>query len=139
MEIQTFLLAMEIHEEGPGNYTTVTSCISHFSPADGRFPCQVRFPYLMLLRRASNGSDETVTLKFNLINQDGQSVGKPCNARASGRFPAGHKFLALSGHILFLFPGPGDYRLDITADEETSAHLFSYDIEIGPGVRRAEQ
>lgn len=133
MEIQTFYLAMEIQEDAPGNYTTITSCVCHFSPADGRFPCQVRFPYLMLLRRASKGSEETVTLKFNLINQDGRSVGKPRNAQASGRFPAGHKFLALSGHILFSFPAPGDYRLDITANEETSSHLYCYDLEIGSG------
>lgn len=135
MEIQTFYLAMEIQENAPGNYTTMTSCVSHFSPGDGRFPCQVRLPYLMLLRRARKDLAETVTLRFNLINQDGRSVGKPSNAQASGRFPAGHKFLALSGHILFAFPAPGDYRLDITANEETSSHLYSYDLEIGPGPR----
>jgi hypothetical protein len=133
MEIQTFYLAMEIQEQGAGNYTTITSCVSHFTPADGKFPCQVRFPYLMLLRRASKGPQQPVTLKFNLINQDGQSVGKPSQVKATGLFPAGKKFLALSGHILFLFPAPGDYRLDITADEETSGHLYCYDIEIGPG------
>lgn len=136
MEIQTFYLAMEIQEKAPGNYTTMTSCISQFSPSNGQFPFQMRLPYLMLLRRASKGPQETITLKFNLINQDGQSVGKPTNAKATGNFPRGHKFLALSGHIFFSFPDPGDYRLDITADEETSANLYSYDIEIGPGPQQ---
>jgi len=133
VEIQTFYLAMEIQQQAPGNYTTITSCVSQFSPGDGRFPFQMRLPYLLLLRRASKANAETITLKFNLINQDGQSVGKPNNAKAAGQFPAGHKFLALSGHILFSFPGPGDYRLDITADEETLSNLYSYDLEIGPG------
>jgi len=133
MEIQTFYIAMEVQQQGPGNYTTVTSCVSQFSPSDGRFPFQMRLPYLMLLRRASKVYQETIHLKFNLINQDGQSVGKPSNTRATGNFPAGHKFLALAGHILFSFPAPGDYRLDITADEATSASLYSYDLEIGPG------
>jgi hypothetical protein len=133
MEIQSFYLAMEIEETAPGNYTTMTSCVSQFSPGNGEFPFDMRLPYLMLLRRASKGPRQTISLKFNLIDQDGQSVGKPCNAKASGRFPASHKFLALSGHIFFSFPGPGGYRLDITADEDTSANLYSYDIEIGPG------
>ncbi len=135
MEIQTFYLAMAIQERKPGDYLTTTSCVSQFSPADGRFPFQVRLPYLMLLRRAGKGPEEEVTLKLNLIDQDGQSAGQPANARATGRFPAGAKFLALSGHILFAFPTPGDFRLDITADEETSAHLYSYDLEIGRGAR----
>lgn len=132
MEIQTFFLAMEVQHQAPGDYTTITSCVSQFSPSNGRFPFQIRLPYLMLLRRASKQGEETISLKFNLINADGQNMGKPANTRATGQFPAGHKFLALAGHILFAFPAPGDYRLDITADEEMSASLYSYDLEIGP-------
>lgn len=133
MEIQTFFLAMEVQQHAPGNYTAVTSCVNQFSPPDGKFPLQTRLPYLMLLRRASMEFEESLSLKFNLIDPDGQGTGSPSNTRATVRFPAGHKFLLLAGQILFSFPEPGEYRLDITADEETSGHLYSYDIEIGPG------
>jgi hypothetical protein len=133
MEIQTFLLAMEVQQHGPGNFTTVTSCVNQFSPSDGRFPFQMRLPYLMLLRRGSKGLGETIRLKFNLINPDGQGVGAPVNVMATGHFPAGHKFLALAGQILFAFPAPGDYRLDITTADQMSDQLYSYDLEIGPG------
>jgi len=133
VEIQTFFLAMEVQQHAPGNYTAVTSCVNQFSPPDGRFPLNTRLPYLMLLRRSSKATEETLSLKFNLIDPDGQGAGSPSNTRATIQFPEGHKFLLLAGQILFSFPAPGDYRLDITADEETSAHLFSYDIEIGPG------
>jgi len=136
VEIQTFILAMEITQRGPGNYTAVTAGVSHFSPPDGSFPLQVRLPYLMLLRRARKAAEETISLKFNLIDEDGQDVGSPSNAQATGQFPAGHKFLALAGQILFEFPAPGDYRLDITADEDISANLYSYDLEIGPGPQQ---
>jgi hypothetical protein len=136
VEIQTFFLAMEVQQHGPGNYTTVTSCVNQFSPSDGKFPFQMRLPYLMLLRRGSKGPGETIRLKFNLIDPDGQGAGAPSNLKATGHFPAGHKFLALAGQVLFAFPTPGDYRLDITTDAEMSANLYSYDLEIGPGPRQ---
>jgi hypothetical protein len=133
MEIQSFFLAMEIQQRSPGNYTAVTPCVTSFAPPDGAFPFQARLPYLLLLRRARKTTDDTVDLKFNLIDPDGQSTGQPANARATGTFPAGHKSLILAGHILFSFPAPGDYRLDITVNEDVSANLYSYDLEIGPG------
>jgi hypothetical protein len=133
VEIQSFFLAMEVQQHGPGNYSAITACVNQFSPPDGQFPLQTRLPYLMLLRRSNHAADETLSLKFNLIDPDGRDVGSPSNSRASVEFPAGHKFLLLAGQILFAFPAPGEYRLDITADEETSASLYSYDLEIGPG------
>jgi hypothetical protein len=87
----------------------------------------------MLLRRASGADDDRITLRFNLIDEDGRSAGKPANVRATGRFAAGARTLLLAGRIRFLFPGPGDYRLDITADEGGSGSLYAYDIEIGAG------
>jgi hypothetical protein len=133
MEIQSFFLAMEVQNHGPGNYTAVTACLSRFSPPDGVWPLRVRLPYLMLLHRSSRDAGETFTLRFNLIDPDGHQVGSPSNTQAVGSFPDGHKCLLLAGHILFAFPAPGDYRLDITADEEGTGHLYSYDIEVGPG------
>jgi hypothetical protein len=87
----------------------------------------------MLVRRASPTADDRITLRFNLIDEDGRSAGEPSAVRATGRFPPGDRTLLLAGQIRFSFPAPGDYRLDVTADEETSATLFAYDIEVGPG------
>jgi hypothetical protein len=133
VEIQTFLLALEVRQHGPGDYTAVTACVSRFAPPDGEFPLRVRLPYLMLLRRSSGAAEETITLRFNLIDEDGRPAGAPADVRAAGSFPAGHKTLLLAGHILFEFPAAGCYRLDVTADEEVSAQLYSYDLEIGAG------
>jgi hypothetical protein len=133
VEIQTFLLAMEVRQRGPGDYTAVTACVSQFAPRDGGFPFRVRLPYLMLLRRPSTEAGEAITLRFDLIDEDGRRRGSPSGVRAAGAFPAGHKCLLLAGHIAFVFPAPGCYRLDITADEDVSSRLYSYDLEIGTG------
>jgi hypothetical protein len=133
MEIQSFFLALEVQNHGPGNYTAVTACVSQFAPPDGVFPLEARLPYLLLLHRPSADVGETFTLRFNLIDEDGRQVGSPADAQARGAFPAGRKCLLLAGHILFAFPAPGEYRLDITADEEGAGHLYSYNLEIGPG------
>jgi hypothetical protein len=135
LEIQSFFLALEVQNHGPGSYTAVTACVSQFSPPDGVFPLSVRLPYLMLLHRPSADAGETFTLRFNLIDEDGRPVGSPANVQARGTFPAGSKCLLLAGQILFTFPAPGEYRLDITADEEGAGHLYSYNLEIGPGPR----
>jgi hypothetical protein len=133
MEIQTFLLAMEVRQRGPGDYTAVTACVSQFAPPDGAFPFHARLPYLMLLRRPSTEVGEEISLRFTLIDEDGRRAGAPSGVKAAGAFPAGHKCLLLAGHIAFVFPSPGCYRLDITAGEDGSSHLCSYDLEIGTG------
>jgi hypothetical protein len=127
---------VEIQRRGPGDFVAVTPCVNHFFPPDGDFPLEVRLPYLMLVRRASGTTEEPIRLKFNLIDEDGRSAGKPANVQATGRFPPGAKALLLAGHIVFSFPAPGVYRLDITADHEASPTLYAYacDIEIGPGT-----
>jgi hypothetical protein len=123
---------MEIQRHGPGSFTAVTPCVSQFAPAGG-FPLEVRLPYLLLVRRSSSTGDDEVRLRFNLIDEDGRDAGQPSQVRVAGTFPPGQRVLLLAGQILFSFPRPGDYRLDITAGEETSASLFAYDIEIGAG------
>jgi hypothetical protein len=133
IEVQTFFLAVEVRRRGPGDFTATTPCVNHFSPPGGEFPLEVRLPYLMLVRRASGTADNAIALKFNLIDEDGRNAGKPSNVRVTGKFARGEKTLLLAGHVVFSFPAPGDYRLDITADHEESATLYSYDIEIGAG------
>jgi hypothetical protein len=133
IEIQTFFLAMEVQRRGPGDFVATMPCVNHFSPPDGAFPLEVRLPYLMLVRRATGRTDDRIALKFNLIDPDGRNVGKPSNVRVTGKFPHSQKTFLLAGHVVFSFPGPGDYRLDITADQDQAASLYSYDIEIGTG------
>jgi hypothetical protein len=88
----------------------------------------------MLVRRASETTDDRIALRFNLIDEDGRAAGQPADAHAAGKFAAGERTLLLAGRILFQFPAPGDYRLDITADQDGSATLFTYDIEIATGA-----
>lgn len=128
MEIQTFFLAMQLQKQGPGDFTAVTPCVSSFTPPDGVFPFNVRLPYLLLLRRPSVEAGDEITLRFNLIDEDGRQVGSPSNVEAAGRFPGGHRNLLLAGQIAFTFPAAGDYRLDITADGD---QLHGYNLEIG--------
>lgn len=47
-----------------------------------------------------------------------------------GIFPNGHMFMSLHGNIEFSFPKAGDYRLDITADENKLPTIYHYNIEI---------
>lgn len=131
MEIQTFLLCKSImpgaaHGEFNGHLMGLHS----FYSLDGVFPLTFDFPYFMLLRRESRGGEQIYSLNFNLIGNDGFSAGEPGNSFSKGIFPAGFRFMHLLGKIHFSFPQPGDYRLDITADEESAPFTFQYNIEI---------
>ncbi len=132
MEIQSFLLAKEIQQAGPGSdYRAETIGLHHFYSADEKYPFEFTVPYYMLIRRESDESDESITLSFNLIDSDGMGLGSPRNQKVEGVFPAKHKFMTIVGTIKFNFPGLGDYRLDITADEGKLPTIFTYNIQIG--------
>jgi hypothetical protein len=131
MEIQSFFLCKTItqvskNSEFDGHLIGLHS----FYSLDGNFPLEFDFPYFMLLRRETRGPEQDISLRFNLINSDGITVGEPRNIKTDDKFPAGFMFLNLMGKIHFNFPGPGDYRLDITADEESAPFTFQYNIEI---------
>lgn len=128
LEIQTFLLAGSIQRDGEadgfnGRNIVMTTCY----PADGIFPYREQLPCLMLLRRAVRGEEERFTLRMNVIDDEGESAGQ---ATLEDVFPAGEKFLTLFGPIECEFPAPGDYRIDIMADEDKSATVYSYDLEV---------
>ena len=131
MEIQSFLLCKELRKVGSGNeYAANLICLHSFFSLDGTYPLEFSMPYYMLLRRNNREGNNTVSLKFNLIDEDGNKVGEPRDIKAIGDFPDGHIFMSLHGTIKFSFPQIGDYRLDITADEETLPSLYQYNIEI---------
>ncbi|MBW8035956.1 MAG: hypothetical protein FVQ79_10070 [Planctomycetes bacterium] len=131
MEIQSFLLCRELRKVGSGNeYDANLICLHSFYSLDGRFPLEFSLPYYMLLRRKTREGDETFSLRFNLIDSDGNRVGEPKDVKAISTFPNGHMFMSLQGTIHFSFPEIGDYRLDITADEEKFPFIFQYNIEV---------
>ena len=133
MEVQTFMLCKSIAKVGVGNEYDANSVGLHsFYSLDGKYPLEFEMPYFMLLRREYRGDENRVSLRFNIIDGDGNSVGEPKNVKAYGVFPAGHMFMVLVGKMKLSFPGIGDYRLDIMADEETKPFLFQYNVEITP-------
>jgi hypothetical protein len=134
MEIQTFLLCKSVTKAGAGaQYDGQLLGLHSFHPLDGRFPLTFSVHYYLLLRREARGHDEPATLLFNLIDQDGRPAGAPANFSATTVFPAGHRFFNISGSIEISVPGPGDYRLDVTAADQPEPFTYQYGIEITPG------
>jgi len=107
-----------------------------FYSHDDKFSLDFQLPYFMLLRRPARNAEEDVSLRFNLIDLDGNPIGEPRNVKALGKFPSGFMFMTLHGTIAFSFPRIGDYRLDITADEDTMPFLYQYDIEVTENPER---
>lgn len=137
MEIQTFMLCKQIRKTGPGSeYDASMIGLHSFYSLDGLFPLTFDMPYFMLLRRPDRGAEKDSSLTFNLVDMSGITIGEPQNVKAVGKFPSGFIFMVLTGRISFAFPRIGDYRLDITADEETSPSVYHYTIEITPPPSR---
>lgn len=131
MEIQTFLLLERVENIGPGNTCNGEGLGLHnFYPLDGVFPLRFKISYYMLLRRESRENDVPYTIVFRLVDQDGRAVGEPNNLTVKNVFPAGHRFASLHGPMGFVFPGKGDYRLDLVADEHKDGFIYQYAIEI---------
>lgn len=130
MEIQSFLLAREIRKSEKNEYDASMIGAHNFFPRDGQYPLKFALPFFMLVRREHAEHEEEITLKFDLIDSDGRNTGSPNNFRARSLFPASHKFMTLTGNMEFYFPCAGDYRLDITADEEKLASVYHYNIQV---------
>jgi len=88
-----------------------------------------KLPYFMLLRRDHRAYDEKFSLRFDLVDEDGLPAGEPAGFKHTAVFPTGARFFWFYGEIKFVFPAPGDYRLDITADEEGNPFVYAYNIE----------
>jgi hypothetical protein len=131
MEIQTFLLATRVNRL-PGNRYDVEHAGLHSLgfPPESSFPVRIQLPALMVLRREIDSAEAPFSLRFDLVDEDGRSVGQPRHLRAQGVFPAGPRYFYFPTSIAFEFPGPGHYRLDITADEGLTGDIYSYGIEI---------
>jgi len=134
MEIQTFFLAHSISEMFPGNGNILSGthiALDGFFPInDCPFPVGAQVPFLMVLRRQNKDTDEPITFRLCLVDVDGRPIGSPNNLVVEGVFPKGKKLWKLRGIIPFNFPKPGDYRLDITADENKIPSMYSYCIEV---------
>jgi hypothetical protein len=131
MEIQTFFLCKNITQlSAAGEYDAHLVGLHNFYSLDGKFPIEFDISFFMSIRRETRGPEQTISLRFNLINSDGFTIGEPRNIKVGSTFPAGFMFKNFHGTIHFSFPAPGDYRLDITADEEINPFTFQYNIEI---------
>jgi hypothetical protein len=55
------------------------------------------------------------------VDEDGRPAGLPRCGLSEAVFADRNRFLYVVGDILFEFPGPGRYRLDITSDQQVSS------------------
>ena len=131
MEVQSFILCKQISQSGTGDMLNGQWIgLRTFFPEKGHlYPLQFTMPYYMLVRRQRTNTAEQFSLRVDLVDNDGKSAGRPQNFKAAGTFPQGEMFLHFYGSVEFEIPAPGDYRLDITADEEGRPFLYSYNIE----------
>jgi hypothetical protein len=133
MEIQSFILCGEITPTADGRVRMFDGRvlgIKGFFPLPGNeYPMRFAMPFFILLRRDHKAYDEQCSLRFDLVDQDGHPAGQPSGFKVNAVFPAGKKFMHFSGTINFEIPAQGDYRLDITADEEGRPFVYAYNIE----------
>lgn len=132
MEIQSLILCRRLkYDEDTGEYTLFMPCATLQAEHD-RYPLKSDMCIFMPLRRPDSTADQITTLLFNLIDEDGRPVGKPRDWQIIGRMPSGDRFNYLGGTVHLEFPAPGLYRLDVVADKDRSASLYSYEIFLEP-------
>jgi hypothetical protein len=130
VEIQSFILCREVIPSGVGQMLDGRWLgVRHFFPIDTGYPLRFAMSFFTLLRREHRAYDEQCSLRFDLVDEDGKAVGQPNGVKATGVFPIGARFFHLNGLLTFELPAPGDYRLDITADEEGRPFVYAYNIE----------
>jgi hypothetical protein len=137
MEIQSFILCGEIAPTAGGRIKMLDGRVlglrSFFPLSGNRYPMRFPMPFFILLRREHRDYDEQCSLRFDLVDADGRAIGKPTGDKANLVFQKGNKFMHFSGTVTFEIPAPGDYRLDITADEEGTPFVYAYNIEATEG------
>jgi hypothetical protein len=133
MEIQSFILCAGITPTAGGRikmFDGQVMGIRSFFPNPGyNYPVHHPLPFYILLRREHKDYDEQCSLRFDLVDLDGRQVGAPKGEKFKTIFPAGERFLQFTGTVPLELPAPGDYRLDITADEEGRPFVYAYNIE----------
>jgi hypothetical protein len=131
MEIQTFFLAEKITRLADNRHDVQRAAIAFLEcTPETPFPVRMTLPGLILLRREGTGGEAPFTLRLDLVDEDGRPTGQPRRGLVNGVFPTGPRYFALVGQIGFEFPKPGNYRLDITVDEELAGNVFSYNIDL---------
>lgn len=131
MEIQTFLLATKVTRVAKNRFDVEQAALNSLEfPPESSFPYRLSLPALMLLRREIASSEAPISLLFDLVDEDGRSSGHPSHFLFRSVFPAGTRYAYFPTQIAFEFPSPGNYRLDITADEGLTAGVYSYGIDI---------
>ncbi len=139
MEVQTFFLGARIRRVTPGVRNAEHAGAYSFYPLDGTFPFAFTMAFFILLRRDYEKVAEDFSLRFDLVDEDGRKAGEPWGALIAGRFSPGELFCPFDGRLGFRVARPGVYRLDIRADEQGLASLYSYTIEVTmpPGGQKA--
>lgn len=130
MEVQTFLLAGTVQYSKRQRGFNITQAPAHsFAPEDAQFPFRCEVMWLLVLRRSSRSGVQPFTFRIQLVDDSGNPL-EGNSALAVGNFDVGQKFMIRNGNAIFTFPSPGDYRIDLFADETSNASVYSYDIEI---------
>ena len=137
MEIQTFFLAEEITRLSAGRHDVrlAVASVMSYTP-ETRFPVCFTLPALIVLRRENICGPTAVHLRFDLVDEDGRSAGRPRRWPVQSAFADGNRFLYIMAKIAFDFPKPGRYRLDITSQDELDGPLYHYAIDLVPGEER---
>src|ERR1700733_15252708 len=77
MEIQSFLLAERIHKKG-NRFDVENAGLANLDcTPETEFPLRFTVPPLILLRRESIEGNAPFSLRFTLVNEDGEAAGRP--------------------------------------------------------------
>lgn len=132
MEIQTFFLAEQITRISVGHHDVRQAGVSVMScTPEVQFPTTFTLPALIVLRRENIRGEAPVHLRFDLVDEDGKSAGRPRRWPIQSIFADGSRLHYIMAKIAFEFPKPGFYRLDITSDE-LDGISYSYSIDVVP-------
>jgi hypothetical protein len=79
MEIQSFILCKEVTCAGVGNMSNgrLLGITTVFPIGAQYYPLEFDMEFYMLLRRDHSTYDENFSLRFDLVDQDGNSTGQP--------------------------------------------------------------
>jgi hypothetical protein len=90
MEIQTFFLAERVTRLADNRHDVRRASVAFFECLPQTpFPVRFTLPGLVLLWRENPRGAAPFSLRFDLVDEDGQPAGKPCRAVVRDVFPPG--------------------------------------------------